>query len=67
MYACFVGICNLVRVFIIVIMGMWSELSARVVCHVVRLYSVVVFDYVFCCSEVSGTLVSYIGVKYYVF
>ena len=31
---------DLVRVLIVVIMGRWSEFSACIVCHVVRLYSV---------------------------
>ena len=34
----------LVHVLIVVIMGRWSELSACIVCQVVRLYSVVEID-----------------------
>ena len=46
----------LVRVLIVVIMGRWSEFSACIVCHVVRLYSVVeivvMSGEVACCSVV---------------
>ena len=45
----------------VVIMGRWSELSACIVCQVVRLYSVVkivvMSGVVACCSVVCGTLV----------
>ena len=51
----------LVRVLIVVIMGRWSEFSACIVCHVVRLYCiveiVVMSGEVACCSGVCGTLV----------
>ena len=51
----------LVRVLIVVIMGMWSQFSACIVCQVVRLYSVVeivvMSGEVACCSDVCGTLV----------
>ena len=40
------------RVFILVI-----ELSACVVCHVIRLYNVVISGDVSCCSVVCGTLI----------
>ena len=49
------------RVLIVVIMGRWSEFSACIVCHVVRLNSVeeivVMSDEVACCSVVCGPLV----------
>ena len=51
----------MVRVLIDVIMGRWSEFSVCIVCHVVRLYSVVeivvMSGEMACCSVVCGTLV----------
>ena len=48
-------------VLIVVIMGRWSEISACIVCQVVRLYSsveiVVMSGEVAYCSVVCGTLV----------
>ena len=49
------------RVLIVVIMGRWSEFSVCIVCHVVRLNSVlqivVMSGKVACCSVVCVTLV----------
>ena len=48
-------------------MGRWSEFSACIVCHVVRLYNVldivVMTGEVACCSVVCGTLVGCVGVS----